>query len=210
MRSHISYARIGLFVTLAWIAGGCASPSPSPTKVISSMDTPTTGRQPVRKVMVVAMLRRPEIRKLIEDEYARQLGAHGVQAVQGYTLMTEPDQVTRERLKQEASRVGADAVLISGVVRREANEVTTPGILVNSRGEYRPGYPPLSYEAYQQAPETEQQRTNFIETKVFDARSNDLLWTAQTETVVMTDPNRHIPGFVQAIVAQMAKDHIVP
>jgi hypothetical protein len=158
------------------------------------------------------MLSRDDLRRQMEDEFARQLKERGVDVVPCYTVGKAADQgpVSREELKRHAASVGADAVIIAGLVRVDRETKMDPGELVGDRGEYRPGYPALSYESYEQPPTTTQERTAILETKVFDAKTAGLLLTARTETAVMTDPAQAIPGFVQVIVQQMEKAHLLP
>jgi hypothetical protein len=185
-------------------------PPPSDVTQVIRMST-TRPSRPINKALVVAVLERNDLRRQMEDEFVRQLKAHGVDAIAGYSILPSPsDEMDREKLKQEAERNGADAVLIAGLVHIERSTGEDPGRAVGGRGDFRAGYPALSYQSYDQPPMTTQIRDVTMETRVFDARSRDLLWDARTRTIIMREPAKDIPQFVRTLVNGMRMDGLLP
>jgi hypothetical protein len=214
-----SFATLLSFALLA-AAGGCESSEPnleaqavtagSATRVVHSMKTADASQHQIRKVLVVAMHTQPQFRNPMEDAIASNLRARGLETVTAHTVIPDAMQVNREHLKQEAQRNGCDTVLIAGVLSRKDVDVMDPGMAVGGRGEFRAGYPALSYQSYQQAPTSTDERQVVLETKVFDANTESLLWVARSEAVIQPNITPRFPVFAQSIGDKMQQDGLLP
>jgi hypothetical protein len=212
MLSHLHPLRTSVLLTLTLLAAGCATPDEpgvSPP-VVQSTAAPDLGRHPIHKILIVAMHTRPDLRNPFEDAFARDLESRGIQAVPAHTLLPDPQQVNRERLTQEARRGGFDTVLIAGVIRRQNVVTLDPGVTVGDRGEFRPGYPALSYKSYDQAPSDTVEHEVILETKIFDANDASLLWCARTGPLTTTDVTPQLPDLAQSLTNKMQEDGLVP
>lgn len=111
-----------LLLVAALLIGACAS-----TSLVNQWKSPEFSGPPLRKVLVVGVTNQPSVRRVFEDEFAAALRVAGVQAVQSYTVIGQDGQAEQSVLEQAVGKAGADAVLVTRLVRREQQTQVTQG-----------------------------------------------------------------------------------
>jgi hypothetical protein len=102
-----------LLFAAAMMTLSCASPS---MQLTDNWRNSTYTGPAYKKIMVVAMTKRDDMRQPIEDEFAKQLRSRGVAAVTCYECIPDPDKVTREELAKVSQGMGIEAYLIVRVL----------------------------------------------------------------------------------------------
>jgi hypothetical protein len=128
-------------------------------------------------------------RRGAEDALARELASHGVVAVPGYRVVSEPSGDVRT-LRARLGAAGVDAAVMMRVIGRR-QEVTVDGPYV-SRYDAR-DYPFLADRSYLWIDDVVS-----VETQVYDVGRDKLLWVAVSETV---DPGK-MDAMVRKIMAK--------
>ena len=77
--------------------------------------------------MVIGVSKQPSIRRTFEDQFVTKLKAAGVDAVPSYLYIPEDGQVDEGRLQAAVKQAGADAVIITRLVRVEKKTEVSPG-----------------------------------------------------------------------------------
>mgnify|MGYP001034148475 CR=1 FL=1 len=100
----------------------------SPTVLTGSWRDPAYTGGPPKKILVVGMAQKDLVRRMFEDEFVRQLQEAGVQAAASYPIFS-PAQLKeqREQIEAEVRKLGCDQVIVTRLVDRRIEEVTTPG-----------------------------------------------------------------------------------
>jgi hypothetical protein len=193
---HLRNAAIG--AVAAGVLAGCAS-----TNLVSQWRNPDVQGGPYKKLLLVAVAKAENPRRIAEDAFAKNLSALGVASVTSYSLLPEVGQVSKERVEKAVADSGADAALVSKLVKVETKTITSPGM-------YSPG--PSFYGHYQSAwtgyydpPTTYQSDVFTMEVKLFDAKSSALIWSGITETADPGDPAKEIGKFATLISQQLRK-----
>jgi len=203
------------FLTILTFAVSCA---PS-TQITGSWKNEDAGIASIDKILVTALTGRVAARQAVEDDLAAALERQGYTTIKSMSVLppTFTDDATpnREELLSRIRDTGADAILTVALIDEETESRYVPGTYGYAPyprfgyygtfwGYYNMWYPILFDPGYY-----EEDKVYFIETNLYDARSEQLLWSAQSES---TNP-RSLPAFAedfsQVVVAQLEKDDIL-
>jgi hypothetical protein len=194
---------LGLFLfACAFLLTSCA------TTTLTTVWKDEAFHGPVKKVVVVGAFRRPTARNLFEDEFARQLKAHGVEAIASYTIVPIDELSEKDLLMDRIRETGADAALVTRMVDKKTVESYVPGQVYVVPRHYRrwgtyfdyiytPGYMVREEYAY-------------AETNIYETNSGDLIWSAMSRTLLSGEKQDLIRSFVNTMVGRMAGDNLIP
>lgn len=186
-------------IPLALLLSACAS-----TQLTSVWKDPSYQTRPA-KILVIGMARSPLNRRLFEDEFVRQLEAHGTSAIASYTVLTDAQQGDQAVIAKKVAELGADAVLITRLVSKKVVQVYVPGT---------PYYPPPYYDTwpnyyvygyrYMYTPGyIANDEYAVIETNLYDAKTDKLIWAASSETGINDSNKNLIKSYIKVMVNNM-------
>lgn len=187
-----------LLIFMAMLVTACAS-----TQITSVWKDSSYQARPAR-IMVVGVAKKSVNRRLFEDEFVRQLKSRGTDAIASYTVLPDVQQGDSAAIAKKVAELGADTVLVTRLVSKKTVQVYVPGTPYlpppfygtwpdyygyGYRYMYTPGY--ISEDEYA-----------LIETNLYEATSNRLIWAALSETGI-NDSNQHI---IQDYIGVMVKN----
>jgi hypothetical protein len=186
----------------------------SSTTIVDQWQSPDFKGGPFKRVLVVGVTTEATVRRIFEDEFVRQLRARGTEAVASYTLIPEDGQVDRARLERAVKEAGADGVIVTRVVKVEQKTQVMPGTPAfpgfgtDIYGFYGTGWGGV-WTGYASPPAVFQYEEVRAETKLFDARSAQLVWAAQSDIFAPTDARKDSADFASRIIAALAARKLV-
>jgi hypothetical protein len=210
-----------LFAAATTLILGCATSS---TTLDAQWVNPEyIGKRPIRSMMVMAAVRDSTNRRISEDRMVAALSAAGVKAVQSYTLLPEDGPVTEDRLRRVVTEAGVSHAMVTRIINVSTQVNVSPGMVMGPAwgpgwgwgGGWGPGWGGMA--GYHNAmwatsipPQVTTTQNVHADTRVFDAKSAAVLWSAATTTSTgyNTVPQL-IDQFVQLIVATMTKDGVI-
>lgn len=179
----------------AAVLAACAS-----TTLTNAWRDPAFQGEPLRKLLVLGVSDQPGVRRSFEDEFAKALVASGVDAVASHTLVPRDGRLPEAVLRDAVARSGADGVLITRLVKVDRRTSVSPGYVtaMPAYGYYSSfyGYYGSAY-VYASPPVVTQYDVVVLETNLWQATRENLVWSAMTETV---DPSN-----VRAATADYSK-----
>ena len=176
----------------------------STTQLTSVWKDPSYRSRPA-KIMVVGVARDPLKRRLFEDEFVRQIKASGTDAIASYTVLPDKQQADQEAIAKKVAELGADTVLITRLVSKKTVQYYVPGTVYlpppyygtwpeyygyGYRYMYTPGY--IANEEYA-----------VIETNLYEAKSDKLIWAASSETGLDDSNEDIIQNYIGVMVKNM-------
>jgi hypothetical protein len=187
------------------------------TQLASSWKSPQYTNPDYTKVLIITLGKRTDLRRIYEDDFVRQLASLGVQGVQGYTLLPdETDRVDKAALQDAVRRSGAQAVIITRLLKVDEQLNLSPGTAAYpAPGVF--GYYDQAWSAYYEPPHpagfyggpTVYADTIVqMETNLFDAATSALVWTGTTKTFNPEYWDRDIPDLVKVLLDAMVKDGV--
>jgi hypothetical protein len=187
-----------LFVlAVSLVLGACSTVS-----VTNQWRDPSWAGPPASNVVVVGISRSDTMRRVFEDTFAQQLQAAGVQAAASYTQIP-PGNGGAVRLRDLVKGTGAQAVLVTRVQRVQQKVSVTPS------GPYYGGFYGWYGGAWASTPDINQYEVVTLETSVWDARNEKLIWTVTTENVATNDIPKTSTQLAQTLIPKMRADGIL-
>ena len=196
---------LGLTGLLVILLTGCSS-----TQIKSVWKDPSYLGRPQR-VMVIAVSKEPIIRRVIEDEFTLQLKTKGLDAIASYTVLPDRSQNDQAVITKMVTQLGVDTVLISRLVSKRSVRVYYPATI-----SYRPVYYRKWHDYYRDGFEmvntpgySTKQEFALMETNLYDAHSENLLWAATTETGVNNLNQTLIKPYIGSILNIMVDSGLI-
>ncbi|MGH8494496.1 MAG: hypothetical protein ACRERR_15515 [Moraxellaceae bacterium] len=170
------------------------------------------------KVLVVGINTSPEIQKTMEEAFSKRLASSKRTVVLASDWFPGEKQPTREQIAVRAKAEGVTGVLVTRLINYEVTDVkenypefsfslAAPSRSPNSRvgWEMDPWVQGFNnaQEIRENAPLVE--RKAVVETRLYNTESGQVMWQAQTKTLLERDASRNFDGFVSAIMAQLRK-----
>lgn len=169
-----------------WIAMGVVAlllMSCATTQIKSVWKDPDYFGRP-QKIMVVAVAKEPINRRIFEDEFVLQLKARGTDAIASYTVLSDKNQDDQESIAKMVVKLGADSLLISRLVSKRSVRVYYPATVTHRPYYYGkwPEYYMMGYDTLNSPGYSTKYEYALMETNLYDAGNDNLLWAATTET----------------------------
>lgn len=173
----------------------------STISVTNQWKDPTWHGQPASSVLVVGVARSDTMRRLFEDAFSRELGAAGIRATPSYSSIP-PGEGGSAKLGDLVKSTGSEAVLATRVQRVEDRINVSPGPYVGGFYGWYGG-------AWAAAPEVTQTTLVTLETSVWDARSDRLVWTVTTRGVANSDIPKATDELAKTLIPKLKADGIL-
>lgn len=162
-----------------------------------------------KKIMVVALTKRADLRQPVEDEFRRQLQARGLDAAACYECIPDVDKISREELAKVGAGMGIEAFLIVRVLRTDtriesygsSGAPASSSVGRDSMMDMRWGTP--------DPPLTKRSETATLESRLFDAKTAALVWRATAESVNPAGDGSGIGKFVRAVLAALDNEKLI-
>ncbi|MGC2047867.1 MAG: hypothetical protein WA635_04570 [Gallionella sp.] len=195
------FISFGIFLLGAILVTACTT-----TQLTSVWKDPAYQARPA-KVMVIGLAKKADVRRLFEDEFVRQLKAHGTEAIASYTVIADNQQGDRAAIEAKVKELGTDSVLLTRLVKKETVKVYVPGTAY-SPPPYYGTWPAYYGNAYSGGYVAEDEYA-IIETNLYEVSNEKLVWTAASETL-MGDSNLDlITTYIEVLVKAMSYNKLL-
>jgi hypothetical protein len=135
------------------------------------------------------------MKKLLENEFVLQLKANGLDAVPSHTVLPEDTILEKEMIIAKISELRIDSVLITTLVDVKETEAYESSTFFAPTGFY--GYYMQCCYSVMSGYDVE------IETRLFDAHYDTLIWSALSATVLERAPEETIQSYIASIVSEL-------
>ena len=188
-------------IGLVWL-GACAT---STTQVKSSWKDPAFTGPPLKQVLVIGASKSDANRRVFEDAFTSSLKAAGVGAEPSYLTLPESGQIPSDRLQAAARRSGADAVLVTRVLRVQRN-VTPAQMDPVGAGSLLSWYG----GAYQSSPaDVTVSEVLTIESTLWSVRTDKPVWSGTSEVNAPGSVAQASKELAAVLVAKMKADGVI-
>ena len=194
----------------ALLLAGCSS-----TTVNSSWKDPSyTGK--VNNVYIIGITKQDTNRRVFEDGFSQHLASYGITGLTSYKDRPNSDERDEAKRVAKGQDNGADTVLMAHATGKRTEEVVNPGRISSyGSGPYYGGrggyggyrgygsyYNQRREVIYQPATISEFEIVS-IEANLYDAKTKEMIWSAQLETVVESDMQKLLTEFIEMVVKDM-------
>jgi len=193
MTRSICYCLLLLLTSL--LLAGCSS-----TRIVTSWHDETVPGGTIKKPLVLALAKKQVIRAKLEDELVQELRAGGVDAMQSYQVFPDLSEATPARIKARLAELDRDSVLVSHLIDVKKETVNVGGYTVPAHYGRFDSYYAVSYQVVRAPSHSYVSKIYAIETNLYDARNEKLVWTAATETEDPSSVDSAISEIVKVVM----------
>jgi hypothetical protein len=188
-----------LYIFIAMLVTACAS-----TQLNSVWKDPSYQTRPA-KIMVVGVAKNPLNRRIFEDAFVRQLKSQGTDAIASYTVVSDEQQGDQDAIAKKVAELGADTVLVTRTVSKKIVQVYVPGTPYYPPPFYGtwPDYYGYGYRHMYTPGYIASGEYAVIETNLYEAKSDKLIWAASSETGISDFDQNLIEGYIGLMVKNM-------
>jgi hypothetical protein len=202
-----------LFVSvLAMMVVSSCGPS---QKVTSSWKNPQVATAPkYNKIFIAALVANPSYKSVIENDLANAARARGLQVVSSADVFpntyTSNSNVSKDDVLAKVRATGSDAILTVSLVDKASETRYVPGSTT-----YMPhmgyggfgGYYGYAYGSMYSTPGYyTEDKTYFMEARLFDAANEQLVWSAQSEAYNPSKIEKFSKDYTATLLERMKQD----
>ncbi len=169
----------------------------------------------ITNVLVIGVSKQPVRKRYFEDEFVRQLNARGLSATPSYRIFPSEEMLEKDTLLSKIREMGIGTVLITRMVDKKTVKTYVPGYTPPPNYRSMRGYYGASY-IYSEPGHTIQDEVVVLETNLYDEKSEDLIWSAQSDTVIAESgtiikvpEERIIKNFIKRIVKKLSENKLI-
>ena len=190
---------LGYLAAFAMLLAACAT-----TQINSVWKDPAYQTRPA-KIMVIGVARNPLNRRIFEDEFVAQLKARGTEGIASYKVLPDREQDDQAAIAAKVKELGADAILITRLVSRRVVQTYVPGTTYFPPPYYSswPNYYGYGYHYMYTPGYIAEDEYAVIETNLYEAHSDKLIWAASSETGISGPNQGIIQGYIEVMVKNM-------
>lgn len=190
---------------------GAASCGPS-TKMLTSWTAPDFQKSTIKKILVLGVAKDLSLRRHYEDSFVQTLQGLKYGAVPSYLWIPDmPKELDKEMLGKKIAEAGVTHVLVTRLVdQKTVQTYTPPSYATVGVSPYYPGWYGSYYSYWSVgyttmvSPGYVSENTVFsLETGLYDASDEKLLWTGITETWLADNPTKNIDAVIKKVVYEL-------
>ena len=202
--------RTFLYSTLPVLIASLAVTGCATKQIISQWSNPAYTLSPFKRILVIGITDHTAIRRNFEDEFTTELKAAGVDALPSYRYFPENGKVAEARLKEAVRKSGADAVMMTKLLRVEKRAEVSPGYYDSfpAFGLYG-WYSSAWYGGFYTPPRVYLYPVFFSETTMYDVARDEVIWTGTIRTIDPENVNNAIEDYVETVVAALKEKNLL-
>jgi hypothetical protein len=210
MKSFTRFLGLVLVGSFLW---ACSS-----TSMSGSWSSPEYKGQ-IKNIYVIGLSKKETNRRIFEDTFSRELANNGVTGVSSYKDLPSTEGTNNDLIRERMISNGTDSVLLTRLVDQRTETVTNPGRVSGySSGSYYGGrgsagrsrhynswgsYSNRRYDVTYQPATTTEFVVLTVESVLYDLKTEQMIWSAQLETVVEGNLEAMMQDFVESVTKDM-------
>jgi len=190
------------------------------TKITGSWVDPTVKQQPknIKSIFIATLSRKIEFRTKLENALAAQTELHHIKAVKSADFFSPEfyqNKPTKEALLSKIQQTDVDAILTVSVIHKESESRyvrgTTGYYPYPAFGWYGSFYRYYNYwyPSFNDPGYYVTDKIYFLETNLYDAKTEKLIWSAQSETWNPSSVDSFVEKYPVLVLNQMTKDGLI-
>jgi len=194
-----------VLLALTFLLTSCAS-----TKLVETWKDNQFKGPAFKKIMVVSLMKQPDTRQRVEDEFAGQLNARGVHPVTCYSCIPDLNNLTREEIVRAVGKTGVEGVLVVEL-RQAGTRIESLRAEGPTMRDYMgfDTYLGTATPIYDDSSLIKRDEVVTLSTRLFDAGTGKLIWYSNTETVDPGKTEGEIASFAKIILNALQKEKLI-
>lgn len=196
--------RIVALVLMGWLFMGCSATNP----VINEWRNPSYSSANFKRILVSGPGFAISIQRNLEDEFAAQLRAAGIDGIPSYSRGAE-EQADEASIKREAQKLGADAALVVRPLQVERKTEYGPNYFPAPWFGYYGPYFGASWYGWYGAPSVYRYNEYTSETTLYDIAKNEVVWSGTIRTTDSDNVQTAIKSYVTTVIRALDEKNLL-
>lgn len=175
-----------------------------------------------KSVFIAVLASNPQVKNMLENELAFRAKQRGIKATMSHDVFiqtfSKDNMPSKENLVPRIQETGAETIFTVSLLDKETTTRYVPGSTSSFYSPYGVGYGyyggfygyystvyPMVYEPGYYTTD----KTYYVESNLYDAQTEKLLWSAQSKTVNPSDMEEFTKDYIDVLFAQMIKDGVM-
>jgi len=197
---------IPVLVLAAGLVAACG-----PTKMLKTWKSPDYQKGTLQKSLVIAVFKTSGVRESVEGQFVEQLQAEHLESVASHAYLPD-EELNREAVVKKVQELGFNGVVLARIIDGKTYE--TYYAPEKQKTDVPIGYYDEWYDEYVKSTHerdtvgyTEASRMDaWVETRLFDARTQKMVWSGVSQTQIDGRDVRQIQAAVTYILSSMRRD----
>lgn len=197
-----------LSISLLLLLSAC-SPSMKTTSSWTNQDKSVYQNKTFKTVFISVLTSNLELRTKLENEMSIAAKKHGFSVIKSMDKFPPGKTPSKEEALTMIRNAGADLIFTTALVDEKSEKRYVPGTSFSPSfyGGYRGYY--LGTSAYYQPGYYTTDKTYFLETNIFDAFSENLIWTAQSEVYNPNNIEKACKHYTDLMLESLENDGVI-
>lgn len=206
-------------ILFAFVIGAWVSACGPATEITGSWKNPDANPEKLQKILVTALTDNTTARQTVENDLSRALQQNGFTAIKSMEVIpptfTAGKEINKEELLNRINGTEVDAILTIALLDKDTENRYVPGnygyqpmprfgYYGQFWGYYNNWYPMLYSPGYYQ-----EDKIYFLETNLYDAETEELVWSGQSETYNPGSLAGFSKGFASVVLTRMEEDGVL-
>jgi hypothetical protein len=191
--------KVFLSALLIGLLAGC-SPSTQITKSWTDPSLSAATVKPFNKVLVIAQLKDDSTRRIAEDKIVASSSRGNF--IQSYNYL-QPSEQEENLVIANLLDDGIDGIILMRLTDVEKTTTYTPGTSYYGGWGYRSGYYGGYGYGYGTPGYYSEDKTYYVETNIYDVKTNKLLWSGTTSTLNPSKLNETLDAIIAAVKTEL-------
>ena len=217
--SKTQLGKLAIFIIAAATLAAC---SKTKTSIPQSYRNPGYEQTVFKKLFVIGVAENQESRQAFEDAFAKAIADEGGAAQSSWSLLPQSEQLTEEEIRAAIAAGNFDGVLITRLLSVDKDQEYTPASTYNNPrtryysgggGMYGYGFYGFYGTTYAKVHEPgyfETSTTIRLETNLYSAANDGLVWTGQSDTVEPESIPDARESMTTAVAKKLKEEKLIP
>ena len=217
--SKTQLGKLAIFIIAAATLAAC---SKTKTSIPQSYRNPGYEQTVFKKLFVIGVAENQESRQAFEDAFAKAIADEGGAAQSSWSLLPQSEQLTEEEIRAAIAAGNFDGVLITRLLSVDKDQEYTPASTYNNPrtryysgggGMYGYGFYGFYGTTYAKVHEPgyfETSTTIRLETNLYSAANDGLVWTGQSDTVEPESIPDARESMTTAVAKKLKEEQLIP
>jgi len=158
----------------------------------------------IKKIFVIGVSQDHKIRQQFENEFVKQLAAKEIKAIPSHTVLSPDKMLDKNTIVSKIKDMNIDGVIVTKLVEKARKSYGSSSF---QGGSYHAHY--VNSFHFAESYKATQADYVTLETNLYDAKSEKLVWSGLSETFIFRTTSESIKPFIESMIQNLSNDNMI-
>jgi ABC-type branched-subunit amino acid transport system substrate-binding protein len=158
----------------------------------------------IKKVFIIGVSQDNKMRKQFENEYVKQLAIKKIEAIPSHTVLSSDKILDKNTIVSKIKDMDIDGVIVTKLIEKTKKSYAGSSF----QGE---NYYTYYVDSFHFAESYKATQADYVtlETNLYDAKSEKLIWSGLSETFIYRTTSESIKPFIESMIQNLSNDNMI-